>query len=127
MYFCIPNLNVLLKAYGREGVSTIHELNQDDLERKLSLCNQVLNVLDKITPGYNISRGWALYELQAAELTICRRIFEEDNFTISVLRKRLVSAMKILLEAIKIFEFSDSSSVEYLIAQSAKQETLPGL
>ncbi|CAG7822316.1 unnamed protein product, partial [Allacma fusca] len=47
----------LCQAYGREEGYTLTELTTESIHRKLQLCQEVLKVLDVLTPGYCITRG----------------------------------------------------------------------
>ena len=44
------------QAYGRE-TTPLESLTEDDLDRKLELCREVMKVLDIITPGHTVTRG----------------------------------------------------------------------
>ncbi|ODM90870.1 Protein msta, isoform A [Orchesella cincta] len=112
------------QAYGRE-TTELQNLSPTDLDRKLALCREVLDVLDVLTPGYTITRGMVLYELQAAEIIHIRRL--QANLKPPILRRKLQMTLKTLKDAIAILEMSATSTIEYEISQSAKKETLVDL
>ncbi|CAL8135441.1 unnamed protein product [Orchesella dallaii] len=114
----------LCQAYGRESTE-LQNLSPADLDRKLALCREVLDVLDALTPGYTITRGMVLYELQAAEIIHVRRL--QATLKPHILRRKLQLTLKTLKDAIAILEMSPTSTIEYEIAQSAKKETLVDL
>ncbi|CAG7786915.1 unnamed protein product [Allacma fusca] len=113
----------LCQAYGREK-TPIQELHESELEKKLVLCQEVLEILDRVTPGYTITRGLILYELQATEILMSRRLFETRKFSKALLKRRLEGTVKILMEAIDILSFAHESTPEYAMAAAAKAETL---
>ncbi|XP_021965910.1 SET domain-containing protein SmydA-8 [Folsomia candida] len=112
----------LCQAYGREG-TPLESLTEEDLDRKLELCREVMKILDIVTPGYTVTRGLVLYELQAAEVIKARRLRCKG----SILRRKLQLTLKNLQECISILEMCHPESIEYEISQAAKEETLVNL
>lgn len=126
----------------------MESLTEEDLDRKLELCREVMKILDIVTPGYTVTRGigWdyeisrkilnhfitcnsyiyvglVLYELQAAEVIKARRLRCKG----SILRRKLQLTLKNLQECISILEMCHPESIEYEISQAAKEETLVNL
>jgi hypothetical protein len=48
-------------------------MSEDQVKRKIQLCQDVLKVFDKITPGRSRDRGWMKYELHKS-LTLLNAI-----------------------------------------------------
>lgn len=71
--------------------------------------------------------GLVLYELQASEIILSRRVFESRKFSRALLKRKLESTLKILTEAVDILSLAHSSTPEYTVAMSAQAETLPDL
>ncbi|KAJ6644603.1 SET domain-containing protein SmydA-8, isoform B [Pseudolycoriella hygida] len=104
----------LCMAYGHDAGYTLHEMSQSDAHRKMELCQEVLKILDILSPG-NI-----LYELQAAEVLLSRNILESGRCPKTLMRKRLQNSLEKLDEAIIIFELSYPMR---MLAESAKMST----
>ncbi|CAL8087894.1 unnamed protein product [Orchesella dallaii] len=111
----------LCMAYGRENGYKLHELSQQEAYRKLELCHEVLKALDLLTPGMTVVRGNILYELQAAEVLICRNLLESGKCSKALIKRRVQNALKTLVEAIQIFEICDPMK---MLAENAKATTL---
>lgn len=111
----------LCLAYGRDDGYKLHEMSQQEAHRKLELCQEVLKILNVLTPGMTVVRGNILYELQAAEVLICRNLLESGKCSKALIRRRVQNALKTLNEAIDIFEICYPMR---MLAESAKSTTL---
>lgn len=54
IYFIIV---LISQAYGHDAGYNLHEMSQSDTHRKMELCQEVLKILDILSPGYSTSRG----------------------------------------------------------------------
>ena len=63
----------LAKMYGRMAGYEANNLTNDQLERKLGLCREVLGVLDVLMPGQSRMRGVILYELHLPLVLLANR------------------------------------------------------
>lgn len=111
----------LSMAYARDEGYKLHEMSHQDAIRKLELCNEVLKILNILTPGMTVVRGNVLYELQAAEVLICRNMLESGKCSKALIKRRIQNALKNLNEAIEIFEICYPMR---MLAESAKSTTL---
>ena len=60
----------LVSALGRVPGHTMEELGEADLRLKLLLCQQLLSVLDLVSPGLSLGRGLILFELHSVLVMI---------------------------------------------------------
>lgn len=111
----------LCMAYGRDDGYKLHEMSQQEAHRKLELCQEVIRILNVLTPGMTVVRGNILYELQAAEVLICKTLLESGKCSKALIRKRIQNALNTLNEAIEIFEICHPMR---MLAESAKSATL---
>ncbi|XP_037040475.1 SET domain-containing protein SmydA-8-like [Bradysia coprophila] len=110
----------LCMAYGHDPGYNLHEMSQSDTHRKLELCQEVLKILDVLSPGYSTSRGSILYEIQAAEVLLSRNILESGKCSKTLIRKRLQNSLEKLDESIAIFDLSFPMR---MLGESAKTST----
>lgn len=59
----------------------IPELSDQLLQRKIELCHELLELADKLEPGWSRFRGTLLLDLQAAMTVQTKREFETDKIT----------------------------------------------
>merc|ERR1719400_2827419 len=85
--------------YGRAPGYQLFSLDRDQIERKRILCEETLQALDILQPGYSCRRGLVLYELHTALLLIGRNKLEVDK-TQGI--KDLKRSLQYLRECIKI-------------------------
>lgn len=111
----------LCLAYGRDDGYKLHQMSQQEAHRKLELCQEVLKILNVLTPGMTVTRANILYELQAAEVLICRNLLESGRCSKALIRRRVQNALKTLEEAITIFQICYPMR---MLAESAKTSTL---
>lgn len=72
--------HTLIQMYGHKPKYLLHELSDDILSTKISMCEQLLNILDNIDPNtlrLTLYTGIVLYELHLAILERDRRIVSE--------------------------------------------------
>ena len=60
----------LVSALGRVPGHSMEELGEADLRLKLLLCQQLLSVLDLVSPGLSLGRGLILFELHSVLVMI---------------------------------------------------------
>lgn len=74
--------HTLIQMYGHKPNYLLHELSDDILHRKISMCEQLLSILDHIDPNtmrLTLYTGIVLYELHLAILEENRRQNSNDN------------------------------------------------
>lgn len=57
------------------------DIADDLIERKITLCHEMLEVADILCPGSSTFRGSLLYDLQAAMVVQTRRNYEQGKIT----------------------------------------------
>lgn len=80
----------MLVSYNAKKYTYIHslisvylfsELSDHDLKRKIELSHDLLEIADKVEPGYSRFRGTLLLDLQAAMTIMTKREFEVGKIT----------------------------------------------
>lgn len=59
----------------------ISEMSDELIERKIELCNELLNVADTLEPGLSRFRGSLLFDLQAAMAVQAKRNYVNGQIT----------------------------------------------
>lgn len=78
------------------------ELNKAALERKISLCIELLEVADRVEPGATLFRGKILLDLQQVMTMKTKREFEAELITHAKAQEQLLESMQVLQEAVEI-------------------------
>lgn len=102
----------LSQLYGRDERYLLNTLTMEQLERKVSICQQLLSVADVVEPGLTRLRGVTLYELYAPMLLLAKRTYEAGHCTLAEFKERIVAVEAILSEATKILLLEDPASTE---------------
>lgn len=111
----------LIELYGRVEGYELEDLTDNLLERKMSMCQSVLNVLKVLYPGKTRTRAMLLYDLHAPIVLSAKISYATGTITVNELKKKLQEAIAILQESTDILGWEDVDSVEYTIAQIGKQ------
>ncbi|CAH0725550.1 unnamed protein product, partial [Brenthis ino] len=94
----------LMQIYGNYKGYTLTELPDHLLKRKVDLCHELLEVAEKLDPGWSRFRGTILLELQGALMMQTKRDFEEDKLTKEGAQEQLMESMALLQEATNILK-----------------------
>ena len=94
------------------------DLSLEQLQRMRTICNQLVNVLDKIEPGLSRLRGFTLYQLHAAMYYITQKEFQAKTITKVQLQERLAEVQGLLKEAHRILSFDGLNTQEGVIAET---------
>ncbi|XP_061718854.1 uncharacterized protein LOC133526315 isoform X2 [Cydia pomonella] len=78
------------------------DLSDNLLQRKIDLCHELLEIADKIEPGWTRFRGTLLLDLQSAMTIQTKREFETEKLTKAAAQDRLMECMVLLQEAANI-------------------------
>ncbi|XP_034834632.1 SET domain-containing protein SmydA-8 [Maniola hyperantus] len=92
----------LMQIYGNYKGYTLIELPDYLLKRKVDICHELLDVADKLEPGWSRFRGTILLELQAAMTMQTKREFEVEKITKAAAQDQLMESMVLLQEATHI-------------------------
>lgn len=111
----------LSQLYGKAEGYTLEDLPDLILERKVELCNQLLEVVNVIEPGHSRIRGITLYELHSPLLVLARHQYASDTINKDVFRNKLKDAIRILGESVEILEKEPPSTLEGQLGLIAKQ------
>ncbi|XP_022118009.2 SET domain-containing protein SmydA-8 [Pieris rapae] len=94
----------LMQIYGSYEGYGLSELSDELLERKVEICHELLEIADKLEPGWSKFRGSILLELQGAMVMQTKRDFEADKITKSGAQEQLMESMVLLQEAVNILK-----------------------
>ncbi|XP_069699805.1 SET domain-containing protein SmydA-8-like isoform X2 [Periplaneta americana] len=94
----------LSQMYGNIPGYLLSELSSRQLERKINLCTELLEIADVLDPGASRIRGLLLYDLQAAMVVQAKRDLAEDKVTKSAAQDIMVESMTLLQQAAEILK-----------------------
>jgi hypothetical protein len=83
------------------------QISKDQLKRKRQLCEEVIKVLNKITPGRDAERGLMMYQYS---LTLSHMLEKNMVSSFDMKITYLTAALKYLKEAMAIFNDSPKGS-----------------
>ncbi|XP_041982341.1 SET domain-containing protein SmydA-8 [Aricia agestis] len=92
----------LMQIYGNYKGYTLAEMSDLLIKRKIDLCHELLEVADKIEPGWSRFRGTILLELQSALVVQTKREYEAGILTKAGAQDQLMQSMDLLQEAVNI-------------------------
>ncbi|CAH2044084.1 unnamed protein product, partial [Iphiclides podalirius] len=92
----------LMQIYGNYKGYSLAELPDNLLKRKTDLCHELLELADKLEPGWTRFRATILLELQAAMSMQTKREFESQRLTKVGAQDQLMQSMALLQEAANI-------------------------
>ena len=107
--------------YGRVDGYLIEDLPDLLLERKVELCEKLLEVTNIIEPGLTRIRGMILYELHAPLLFLARNHYQTEVISKEVFLKKMQSVIATLKEAAEILSLEPKCTPEGIIGQVAHQ------
>ena len=108
----------LAAALGRVDGYRLDQLEEQDLDLKISISYHLLKILDVLEPGISKSRGITLLDLSEVRV---RRILR-SNLKHSQLVTKLTEVEKELTEANEILEYEDEKAMEGNVAKKARLE-----
>ncbi|CAG9564520.1 unnamed protein product [Danaus chrysippus] len=94
----------LMEIYGNYKGYSLNELPENLLQRKIDICHELLEVADKLDPGWSRFRGTILLELEAAMTIKIKKEFEADMLTKTEAQDQLIENMVLLEEATNILK-----------------------
>lgn len=92
----------LVQLYGNTESFEYNDMPLELLERKIYLCNELLEIADKIDPGYSRFRGILLQELQTSMVLQAKKEYCGDLITKTEAEDKLRKSLDILQESCKI-------------------------
>lgn len=87
------------------------------LDRKISLCREVLDTLNVIQPGLNRARAMLIYEI----FTSTGAIIKKNSALVTNRSQHIEEAKRLLNECLTIFEWEDESSLEFYLADICRK------
>merc|ERR1719483_516170 len=90
-----------------------------ELERKVEVCSDVINMLDTIKLGYVEVRGFALYDLSMPSLVLLQGNFDMGTISRDQFKDGLNTITKNLETSIEILEVEEKGTYRKLIADRA--------
>lgn len=65
-------------------------MNDECLQRKIDLCNELLEIAEVLEPGYSRFRGNLLYDLQAAMAVQAKCEYENEKITKNAAKVKII-------------------------------------
>lgn len=87
------------------------------LDRKITLCREVLNILNVIQPGLNRARAMLIYEIY----TSIGAIIKKNSNMVANRNQHIAEAKQLLKECLTIFEWEDETSLEFYLANICRK------
>ncbi|CAG9858601.1 unnamed protein product [Phyllotreta striolata] len=113
--------SALVQLYGKADGYTLDDLPDLILERKVELCNQLLEVLDVIEPGYSRIRGVIFFELHGPLMVLTRHQYQNEVISKEKFKEELRKTIDILGKSVRILKQESSSLPEGQLAIVAEQ------
>lgn len=111
----------LTQLYGRIQGYGLNNLSNLLLERKIELCNTLLEVLDIVEPGLSRIRGVTLYELHAPLMVLAKNLYNSNAISKELFRKKMEEALETLHKSVKILRHELPGTNEKQLGDVAKQ------
>ena len=106
--------------YGRTPGRMLHQLPTELVSRKRELCEDLMAVLDVITPGLTKERGLTLFELASVILFRVNKdgLEEESHGGLKALRQ----CEEILADAVRCLKHERPETFEHFVLLAAKKQ-----
>ncbi|KAL1497897.1 hypothetical protein ABEB36_008780 [Hypothenemus hampei] len=112
--------SALTQLYGKTEGYTLEDLPDVILERKIELCNQLLEVLDVIEPGLTRIRGLTLYELHGPIMIHARHQYQYGSLSQEDFKAKLQQSIDLLGKAVEILRNESITQPEGQLGQMAQ-------
>ncbi|XP_050298383.1 SET domain-containing protein SmydA-8-like [Anthonomus grandis grandis] len=112
--------SALTQLYGKAEGYTLEDLPDIILERKIELCQQLLEVLDVIEPGMSRIRGITLYELHGPLMIHARHQYQYGALDRDDFKGKLQQSVETLRKAVEILKHEPVSQPEGQLGQMAQ-------
>lgn len=111
----------LAQLHGQTGDRGLPGVSDHDLIEKISLCRQVLALINALVPGEHRIRGVLMFELHAAVAEEARRASNQGQLDPIALRESLLESKRLLTEASLLLRHEPETLPEGKIALQAKR------
>lgn len=118
-YLMVTLKENLIDMYGWQLGNQIDNENVviDCLNRKITLCREVLDVLNVIQPGLNRARAMLIYEMY----TSLGALIKKNASSVPNRGQHIDEAKRLLNECLTIFEWEDETSLEHYLADICRK------
>ena len=100
---------LVISGLGRLPGYSMEQLGEREHRTKVTLCREVLSVLDKVEPGISLGRGLIMFELHSSLVSLANMEFKKRQVPPKLLSS-LLEADKYLKESGRILKFEPSNS-----------------
>jgi len=107
----------LTKAYGSEDGFLRHQMDLEDVQRKLELCEEVMAVVGALDPGQTDWRGSLLYEKNWPAMTLLQYQYSKHTISKKIFKKSIKNLLGQLETAKRSLDIEDTDSFEKQISQ----------
>lgn len=109
----------LLQSYGRVEGFEYNNLPLVLLDRKLLLCQQVMQILDIFHPGLTRSRALLLYEMHVPLVLVARERSRTNVIAVKEYNHIINEAIRMLETCTSILQWEDVNSLEAAVNRGA--------
>ncbi|XP_069705567.1 SET domain-containing protein SmydA-8 [Periplaneta americana] len=111
----------LAQLYGQDSDVGLPGVSDHDLTEKISLCRQLLSLVNALVPAEHRVRGVLMFELHAAVAEVARRASNKGRLDPLALRDSLLESKRLLTEASFLLNHEPEILPEGKIALQAKR------
>lgn len=102
--FMVEAKYALINIYGNSKEHRYRDMSQEELERKVKYCRELLTLAEVLAPGQSLLRGNLLIELQASLVAMARLLLSNDAISQDDSKEYMTEAVKKLQEATEILK-----------------------
>ncbi|KAI5755770.1 hypothetical protein M8J77_019534 [Diaphorina citri] len=84
--------------------TSVEELSEEQLIRKVNICRDLLSILDTLEPGITKLKAKILYDLQAGMVLLTKIQYEQDQLSLEEAKDNCEEAMRYLAESTEIIK-----------------------
>ncbi|XP_053610807.1 SET domain-containing protein SmydA-8-like isoform X2 [Plodia interpunctella] len=123
-----PNHYLLLDAKQRLAGVLRDVINREPhptkkvMRRKIQLCNELLPIIEKLTPGISRTKAITMYELHATMVQLAKKLFDSREISGSGYMDELLLAEKYLKRALEMLFIEPGNSPEGELCAKALEE-----
>ena len=116
-FLCMKIKRILLQIYGARDGFRLDQMSRDQLNRKIELCRNYIEIFSKLEPGYRVWKGRVLEELLGPLSITVNKDFEEKKISRVEYILRYKEILKMVKEASQCRQFEEKDENQEMIAK----------
>ncbi|XP_054268292.1 SET domain-containing protein SmydA-8-like [Macrosteles quadrilineatus] len=109
----------LSQLYGKTAGFLISQMNEETLQRKVQICEDILKIFDIVEPGFTRIRAITMYELHAPLMILTIKQSERGHISHTDLARNLKRVAFYLRECVRLLKFESKGTQEDSIRTAA--------